>query len=270
LDWLKELDPSFYQRSFEILGDLIREMKTHMYISPHLDDAVWSCGGVIYRQALYGDDVVVVTVCGGAPQEPDSSDYIEQLHKRWGTGPNVVEVRKDEDRAACAFLGARVIHFPIPDAIYRASELGEYYYPSDEAIFGEVHPLEAELVDELKQRLEVECAHASKIYAPAGYGGHVDHRLTRQAVDRLGMNHCLYRDFPYAFRGGQKPYTPDIPAGEEILVHLDQIEISRWAEAVKEYRSQLSTFWSDPHLVEDELQMFHDVLDGILLTYVKI
>jgi len=243
-------------------------MKTHMYISPHLDDAVWSCGGVIYQQALCGDDVVVVTVCGGDPQESGSSVYIEQLHKRWGTGQNAVKIRKEEDRAACALLGARVIHLPIPDAIYRASELGEYYYPSDEAIFGEVHPLEVGLVDELMQMLEVEWDHASEIYAPAGYGGHVDHRLTRQAVDRLGKNHCLYRDFPYAFRRGQKPYTPDIPKGKEILVHLDQNEISRWAEAVTTYRSQVSTFWPNPHLVEEELQMFYDMLGGILLTYV--
>jgi LmbE family N-acetylglucosaminyl deacetylase len=238
-------------------------MEMRMYISPHLDDAVFSCGGIIYEQSLRGDEIVVVTVCARTPKGSFSSKYVQEFHKRWGTGESAMAIRKEEDRRACSLMGARVLHLPILDAIYRTNDEGEHYYASDEAIFGEIHPEEVDLIGEIAQLLAAECANASEIYAPAGYGGHVDHRLTRKAVDRLGRDYWLYRDFPYAARGGKLPPDLRTPEVAERLVHLNQDEMAQWAEAVLEYRSQLSTFWSDPSKVEDELRSFHDHLGGV-------
>ncbi|OGO16177.1 MAG: hypothetical protein A2Z14_13890 [Chloroflexi bacterium RBG_16_48_8] len=235
----------------------------HTYISPHLDDAIFSCGGVIYQQTSCGEEVVVVTVCGGAPPEVHPSHYARQLHERWGTEESAVDVRKEEDRRACALLGAQVVHLPIPDAIYRTSKKGEPYYPSEEAIFGEIHPAEVDLIDQIAQMLERELAHSSRIYGPVGYGGHIDHRVTRKAADQLGKDLWLYRDFPYAIRGGQIPAELTWPQGEELQISLNRDEISLWAEAVKEYHSQISTFWPDPRMVEEELREAHHLLGGI-------
>ena len=246
-----------------------QQMERRIYISPHLDDAVLSCGGVIYHQTSCGDTVTVVTVCGGSPRKSYTSDYIDQLHRRWGTGVSAIEVRRDEDERACALLGARAVHLDIPDAIYRTSESGEHFYPSDEAIFGEIHPSDGDLINEVGQMLEQECANASSIYVPTGFGGHVDHQLTRKAVDRLEKDHWLYREFPYAIRAGKVPSNLNVPDGEEILVHLNRDEISLWAEAVREYRSQISTFWSDPELVEEELKNAHDLWGGIPFTFIN-
>jgi LmbE family N-acetylglucosaminyl deacetylase len=242
-------------------------MERIAYVSPHLDDAVLSCGGVIYRQTSCGDEVVVVTVCGGTPHGDVSSEFIQELHKRWRTGESAIELRKAEDRRACALLGAQPLHLPIPDAIYRTSESGEHLYDSEESIFGEIHPQEADLVDQVIRMLAKECEGASRIYAPMGYGGHVDHCLTRQAVDRLGRGIWFYRDYPYAVREGKIPSDLNLPEGEEILVHLSGDEIVRWTEAVKEYDSQLSTFWSDPGMMEKELREAHDRLGGIPFIY---
>jgi LmbE family N-acetylglucosaminyl deacetylase len=245
-------------------------MGRRIYISPHLDDAVLSCGGVIVHQASCGDEVIVVTVCGGSPQESYPSAYIEQLHKRWGTDESAIQVRKEEDKRACALLGASTVHLEIPDAIYRTNDNGDHFYTSDEEIFGEIHPSDVKLIDEMERMLEVECENASSIYAPIGIGNHVDHQLIRRAVDRSGMDHWLYRDFPYAIRAGKIPSTLDVPEGEQIVVHLDRDEISTWAEAVREYRTQLSTFWSDPGLVEGELRNAHDLYGGIPFLFIKV
>jgi LmbE family N-acetylglucosaminyl deacetylase len=243
-------------------------MERIMYISPHLDDAILSCGGVIYQQTTCGDDVVVVTVCAGAPQGNASSEYIQELHERWGTGESAIEGRTAEDRRACAMLGAQALHLPIPDAIYRTSSDGKLLYTSVEAIFAAIHPEEINLVDQIYRLIEKECKGASKIYAPIGYGGHVDHRLTRKAVERLGRDICFYRDFPYAIREGKIPSDLGVPEGKELLIELSDDEIIRWSEAVKEYRSQLSTFWSDPRMVEGELRDAHGRLGGIPFTLV--
>jgi LmbE family N-acetylglucosaminyl deacetylase len=238
-------------------------MVRRIYISPHFDDVVLSCGGVIYQQTSQGDEVVVVTVCAGDSKEFPRSAFAIELEERWGTGDLAVDIRRGEDKRACAMLGAEMIRLPIPDAIYRTSREGDPYYASEESILGRLHPSESELVDEVALMLERECSQFSIIYAPIGYGGHVDHRLTRKAIEQLGKGTWYYRDFPYAIRGGAIPMELDLPDGEEILVHLSEVEISLWSEAVKEYRSQLSTFWSHPNLIRDELEAAHNSLGGI-------
>jgi LmbE family N-acetylglucosaminyl deacetylase len=238
-------------------------MVRRIYISPHFDDAVLSCGGVIYQQTSQGDEVVVITVCAGDSKEFPRSTFAVELEERWETGPLAVDIRREEDKRACAILGAGIIHLPVPDAIYRTSSEGDPYYASEESIIGKLHPSETELVDELALMLERACSQFSIIYAPIGYGGHVDHRLTRKAVDQLGKGIWYYQDFPYAIRGGIIPKELDLPDGEKILTHLNKVEISLWSEAVKEYRSQLSTFWSHPDMARDELEAAHDLFGGI-------
>lgn len=41
----------------------------HCYLSPHLSDVVYSCGGIIDRQIQNGDEVTVITVFAGIPSK---------------------------------------------------------------------------------------------------------------------------------------------------------------------------------------------------------
>ncbi|MBA4379671.1 MAG: PIG-L family deacetylase, partial [Anaerolinea sp.] len=55
-----------------------------IYISPHLDDAVLSCGGLIWEQSHAGTQVEIWTVCTGDPPEGPLSPFAEVLHAEWG------------------------------------------------------------------------------------------------------------------------------------------------------------------------------------------
>ena len=99
--------------------------KLWVYLSPHLDDAALSCGGLIWEQAQAGAAVSVWTVCAGDPPAGALSAFAEELHERWQTGREAVQLRRDEDRAACAHMQAAWRHLPIPDGIYRRA--GEEY-----------------------------------------------------------------------------------------------------------------------------------------------
>jgi LmbE family N-acetylglucosaminyl deacetylase len=244
-------------------------MAKRYYISPHLDDAIFSCGGLIYQQRLRGDEVVVLTVCAGDPAGDDPSSYAKGLEERWGTGTSAVDVRRQEDRRACEKLGAGYLHLPIPDCIYRISESGDAYYDSEEAIFGEIHPDEAGLIDEVSQMLQRECEGVTHIYAPVGYGGHVDHRLTRKAVDQLNRKIYFYRELPYAVRDGEVPEELCLPEGEPVLIPLKDDEISAWIEAVRLYDSQISTFWADPQVMDDDLRSIYALLGGIPIISIR-
>jgi hypothetical protein len=92
-----------------------------IYLSPHFDDAVLSCGGLIAQQTRQGDTVEVWTLCAGDLPPGPYTAFVEELHARWETAENTVVLRREEDRLACARLGATLRHFPIPDSVYRRS-----------------------------------------------------------------------------------------------------------------------------------------------------
>lgn len=238
-------------------------MVTRFYLSPHLDDAILSCGGLIHRQARSGELVLVATICAGDPPQERHSAYLEWMHNKWGGGAAPIAVRREEDRKACERLRASYLHLPIPDAIYRIDADNKPLYDSDEAIFSPLHPLDEELIGDLEYQLEQACPKQARLYIPMGYGGHVDHCLTRLAVANLEREKVYYRELPYAIRGKQIPESLPLPEGREELIRLSSMEMASWVEAIKDYQSQLSTFWTEEDQIIEELISAHDRWGGI-------
>ena len=148
-----------------------RELYQRIYLSPHLDDAVLSCGGTIYQQRRARLSVLVVTLMAGdATPEAADTPYVTGLHTRWGlsatSNPSVA--RRAEDREALDILQADALHWEWPDCIYRRHvESGEFLYHSEEALFGQVHPTEQAMVAQLAQRLSgLPLAPGGRVYAP--------------------------------------------------------------------------------------------------------
>lgn len=230
-------------------------MKHHLYISPHLDDAVFSCGGCILQQTARGDRVTVLTVFAGDPPQDELSPFARQLHQRWKIGLDGTAVRRAEDRVACARLNATAVHLEYPEAIYRSSR-GVYLYDSEEAIFGPVQDAEEALEEEILSALTQRTHPSMHVYAPMGLGGHVDHRMVRRVVHRLGLSLRLYQDFPYAVRGLELPPDLEFPRGSRERYSFQPEEVGEWASAICEYTTQLSTFWPSYKALMQELQAY--------------
>lgn len=240
-------------------------MAVNVYLSPHLDDAVFSCGGLIASQIAASEPVAVVTICAGDPPAEGLSPLAQELIARWGTGADASGDRRSEDHMACGRLGAAVVHLDLPDAIYRLDAEGRPLYPTEASLFGPLHPADRARVEDLAGRLQSVSPDQSVLYCPLGVGGHVDHILTRQAAESTGRPLRYYRDFPYAARGGAPPPELPAPAGHELLMPLSAEEIQTWAAAASEYRSQLSTFWGDVYALFQEIRAFHDEPGGVRL-----
>ena len=217
-------------------------MALHVYLAPHLDDAVFSCGGLMARQTASDEGVTVVTVCAGDTPVGELTAFAVELHRRWGGAGSPIAARRAEDRMACGRLGASAFHLEVPDAVYRWSH-SEPLYPDEGAIFGSLHPADEELVAQLAALLEEKCPPDARLYCPSVIGGHVDHRLTRMAAERLGHSLWYYQDMPYAARGGVIPADLALPTGITMTIPLAEEEVQLWIDAMGEYRSQLSTFW---------------------------
>lgn len=222
-----------------------------VYLSPHLDDAVFSCGGRIWQQRDRSQ-VLVVTVFAGAPApNRPLSAYAQQLHARWGAPANAVRERQAENRSALDVLGARAVHWPYLDCIYRQAPDGHFPYASEEALWGEIHATEKALIEELASRIAgLPLGAEGALFIPLGIGRHVDHRIVRRAAEKSGQPVIYYEDFPYsedpaavemALADGPWQMAP-VPLSEEALeAKLD---------AMARYRSQISSFWADVEAME--------------------
>ena len=65
--------------------DDISRTHHHIFLSPHFDDAVYSCGGTIGVQVSDGLRPLVITVFGGAPTSPlQLSPFAANIHRTMG------------------------------------------------------------------------------------------------------------------------------------------------------------------------------------------
>lgn len=238
-------------------------MTDHIFLSAHLDDAVYSCGALIHAQARSGEQVIVITAFAGDPPAGALSGFAQELHQRWGAGQGAVEERRQEDSAACTVLGARPVHLHLPEAVYRKGADGAWLYPDEAAIFGPPAAGDKPAALALSVSLAKACPPEVEVYAPLGIGGHVDHRLLRRAAERLGRPLCFYGDQPYASAGAGLAEGVEVPTGREIILPVAPDDLEAWRAASMCYRSQFSTFWKDEAELKTHLAKIVSLRQGL-------
>jgi LmbE family N-acetylglucosaminyl deacetylase len=123
---------------------------THVFVSPHPDDAALSCGGLIARLRERGEPVTIVTVfCGpgnldrltpyqrlalgfGSREKRQPGDDAATLGsadlaeadaaRAVSTPEQVMAVRRAEDESFARIVGASIAFLNLPDAVFRGYE----------------------------------------------------------------------------------------------------------------------------------------------------
>lgn len=183
-----------------------------MAVSPHLDDAVFSAGGTIAALGDAGWRVTVVTCFTASVADPSPFALSTQLDKGLDASVDYMALRRAEDVAACAELGATPVHLPVPEAPHRG-------YRSATDLFAGVHDDDG-VVPLLVELLGPALRHADLVLAPQALGDHADHRVVAEAVAAVvgpavedGRGPWWWRDAPYALRRPDaRPWTvvPDV------------------------------------------------------------
>jgi LmbE family N-acetylglucosaminyl deacetylase len=246
-----------------------------LYLSPHYDDAALSCGGTIHQQSRAGLRVLVLTIFA-APPAPDQplSTLARRLHQQMGDAGDITSIRRAEDGAAMAILGASSHWLDLRDSIYRSSGAGEWLYPRMSDLFGPVHTEDAGLVEMICDAVLAHCQPDSfpVLYAPMGVGNHVDHQLTRQAAWQLheqGYQLTFYEDYPYsdpAYRPSrQSRYGHPLQAAVTVveaagasceLVELSEADLQARIDSACAYRSQLGDVLDPVQVVGKHIRDF--------------
>lgn len=209
---------------------------TVLAVSPHLDDAAFSAGGTLATLARRGS-VVVASVFTASVADPRGFALACQLDKGLGPGVDYMALRRAEDRAACAALGAEPLHLPFREAPHRG-------YDSTAALFAAIRP-DDRVDEELAPALQalVDALAPDLILAPQAIGAHVDHVQVVRALDRLALPAPVlwWRDYPYTVRSDtpKQPWAARFGGLAEIAAPLDAAAADAKRRACEAYVSQL-------------------------------
>ncbi len=213
-------------------------MPSLLALSPHLDDAAFSCGGTLALLARAGWRVTLVTVFTASVPDPKGFALACQTDKGLSPDIDYMALRRAEDRDAAAALGlAPPRHLPFREAPHRG-------YASPAELFAEVRADDGIVPDLIRALSDLVAETAPDlILAPQAVGGHVDHVQVVHALDALapGAPILWWRDFPYTVREA----VPREPLAERFAdLPVEAVPFDAAAQAAKRvacaaYASQL-------------------------------
>lgn len=232
-------------------------------LSPHLDDAVLSCGALM-THAVQRTHVRVATFftrAGLPPYTLSGRRYLHHAGQR--DAGRLFRDRRAEDREVLERLGADWLHLGLVDGLFRrkprpAGERADWVrrvlpepahvYPTYRGHLakGRISPHDADTLACARACLaELASAPGTVLLAPLGVGGHVDHVLVRTAAALSGEPVVYYSDFPYNQR-----HRPDPGFVERHT--LVQVEWARGLPGkvtlVRAYRSQTDALFPGGHI----------------------
>jgi LmbE family N-acetylglucosaminyl deacetylase len=170
-----------------------------LLISPHLDDAVFSVGGIAAELAAQGHEVHVLTCFTQSVENPTGFALACQLDKNLPAKIDYMELRRQEDQKACQLLDIIPHWGDLPEAPHRG-------YDSAKELFQDIKKQD-KIAEKLTKILEnwIEKIQPQLIISPKGIGNHVDHQQVCNAVNIMKqqfpeIKYLKWYDQPYLMR----------------------------------------------------------------------
>lgn len=234
-----------------------------IYISPHLDDAILSAGGLIYEQTKAGTPVEIWTIMCGFPQDTELSMFAQTMHYLWGTtsAEGTIRVRRAEDAKAAEIVAAKAVHFDFLDCLYRRGKDGEWLY-SD--VFVPPQEDDTDIPRQIAETVNSHILQDDVLVCPLTLGSHVDHVLVRQALEMLHHPLLYYADIPYLLKYPES-LSPNTAGMKENVYLVTETGLKAWMEAVNAYSSQLTTLLDSPEGLQEAIRRYCEKQRGIRL-----
>jgi LmbE family N-acetylglucosaminyl deacetylase len=235
-----------------------------VYLSPHFDDAVLSCGGLIQEQTRGGTPVEIWTIFAGNPGPVPLSPVAQASHAAWNTGSaeETVTLRQVEDRNAAHILGVQIHHFTILDCIYRFSPQAEWLYP--QTVFAPIHPAESGLADRISAELDQELKPDDILVCPLALGKHIDHVLVRVSAERLGRSLRYYADIPYLVKSPET--LKEARSGLRSKIYsISEDGLLAWQAGIAAYASQIVDLFITLDNMQEVIHGYWQARQGIRL-----
>lgn len=257
------------------LTSAIAEGAPLLVLSPHLDDAILSCGAIMLY-AMPRTEVSVLTLfteAGPPPHTLSARQFLRQVGAR--SAQELYRERREEDREVLEKMGVTCVHAGLTEALFRKRPgrreyrlLGRmlpelaHLYPVYrwQITAGRIAPGDAGTLRAARAIIQRLARPGTMLVSPLGVGGHVDHLLTRTAVDQSGIPAVYYSDFPHNQRHAADP----------VYIEENSLVAARWtelleakAELIRGYRTQVNALFPDGRIpLVPEVYMFPWVPGG--------
>jgi LmbE family N-acetylglucosaminyl deacetylase len=199
------------------LNDIVTHKIPCYFLSPHLDDAALSAGGLL-SWLQDKTEVQVITFFTQADHGPESLSVKSFLKQCGYSDANTLYTeRRAEDKAILEKFQLSVKHQNYVDALWRkiphpawwrkaaAHILAEflYVYPiyRIHIISGKVSPRDNQLQEKIREDIATMTQNNTSfaLFAPIGIGKNVDHLLIRTVAQKYFPDNTIYwTDFPYS------------------------------------------------------------------------
>ena len=229
-------------------------MKKILIISPHLDDAVLSCGDLIHKLICERNIVDVVTVFS---KDADSlSSAAIKFHSNCFLPVNPMKYRKEEDVKAHRYLKCRSIYLDLLECLYRKNN-NEFLYPDLDNIY-HLEEKDINIIKIVEKELLKIVNNYDIVLSPMGLGNHADHLVCNKAINnvksQINSQLYFYEEVAYVcyyYREHDKSNW-----GEGLnykLIGLSEEDYKNKIASILLYRSQLNILWNNYE------QMYNDL-----------
>jgi LmbE family N-acetylglucosaminyl deacetylase len=225
------------------------------FLSPHLDDAVFSAGSIMASLNTRGFNITVINIFTTpnktAKNTISSTAYLRQC--KYKNAEQLFADRIREDKETLSTLkNVKIVNLNLTDALWRTKgklnifeKIISKIIPEFNRIYptyrwhiskGKISKLDDLLVNSLSKRLNGLIPSDSVVFFPCGVGGHVDHVITNKVCKNLCAKKIMWLDFPYNLNCETQNVNPEI-------VNLEKYEFAEQLQTkstlISGYKSQL-------------------------------
>jgi hypothetical protein len=198
------------------IENIIKNKKRLIIVSPHLDDAVFSIGGILLQ--LQGKiEIIALNVFTKSSKPYTLSAKKHVIQCGFKNAEKLYNERIKEDKLAFKKIEIYPIYLNFEDALFRKIDklniirqiLGKiipeliHVYPIYRlSIINKViSKYDAQIINKIKYKIQsFKLSEKDLIFCPLGIGSHVDHLVVKKACEELKMpkNLFFWADIPYA------------------------------------------------------------------------
>ena len=184
-----------------------------------------------------GWHVTVATLFTSTVPDPTGFALACQTDKGLAADVDYMALRRAEDVAACALIGAEPLHLPFAEAPHRG-------YGSAAALFAGLHEANT-IVGDLGPALDALIGQIDPdlILLPQAIGAHVDHVALVEAEQTIDSRaeRLWWRDHPYVTRTAdpKQPFARRFDAMHEVDSRFDATDLEAKTKAAIAYASQI-------------------------------
>lgn len=234
-----------------------------VFVSPHLGDASFACGGLILHLSEFVPVNVVTLFTEG--DEASGGVAISDLFRKTGlnSSTKLFSALAEEDFAAFESKGIISHHFGFKRAEFRQvnkpgflrRKLGVVFkdflnlYPTKEMHLrsGVIAPQDLSLTFEIYEKLNKFLGQFEKcvVFCPLATGRHVDHVITRTVCSNLGLEILFYDGAPFINR-----FRPD-----EFFIKAKQLKRTEFPAYVDQKKKLLEGYPTRLLLVREKVRI---------------